>query len=125
VCYDYNDFAVIVGNLMSQRQIQFEAWLGQHCEAHAIARKPLAKDASFRRYFRLGHDDQWLAVDAPPEHEKNKEIINIAQAFSSLGVRVPNIKADDIEQGFLLVENLGLKSYLSVLQGSPERADML
>lgn len=107
------------------REIKFVDWLNQQCDQLSVDLKPLQKDASFRRYFRLNHDDQWLAVDAPPEHEKNEEFIQVAQAFSQMGIRVPNIKAYDIEHGFLLVENLGLDSYLAVLQQHPERADTL
>lgn len=110
---------------MSNRQTQFEAWLLEQCGASTINLRALAKDASFRRYFALSHDADWLAVDAPPEHEKNHEFLAVAQAFSSMGVRVPEIKAHDLAQGFLLVENLGPDSYLKVLQDSPELADKL
>lgn len=110
---------------MSNRQTQFENWLMKHCETSAIALQPLAKDASFRRYFALAHDSHWLAVDAPPEHEKNHEFVSVAGAFAKMGVRVPAIKAYDLDQGFLLVENLGRDSYLQVLQKDPKLADRL
>jgi N-acetylmuramate 1-kinase len=110
---------------MLNRQSQFETWLMQQCESSAISLQALAKDASFRRYFGLSHDTQWLAVDAPPEHEKNHEFVAVAEAFSKIGVRVPVIKAYDLERGFLLVENLGPDSYLKVLQAEPHFADRL
>jgi len=110
---------------MLNRQSQFETWLMQQCEVTAISLRALAKDASFRRYFALSHDPLWLAVDAPPEHEKNHEFIAVAEAFSKMGVRVPEIKAHDLDRGFLLVENLGHDSYLSALQAEPHSADRL
>lgn len=110
---------------MSNRQMQFENWLSQQCDVPGIGLRALAKDASFRRYFALDHDVNWLAVDAPPEHEKNHEFVAVAEAFAKMGVRVPAIKAYDLDHGFLLVENLGRDSYLKVLQENPGRADRL
>lgn len=110
---------------MTDRQIQFENWLKEQYQVDSLAIQPLAKDASFRRYFSLAHDPAWLAVDAPPEHEKNHEFVAVAEAFSKMGVRVPAIRAYDLEQGFLLVENLGRDSYLKVLTAQPHQADKL
>lgn len=110
---------------MSNRQADFENWLKAACNVERVTLKPLAKDASFRQYFSLAHDANFLAVDAPPEHEKNHEFVAVAQAFEKKGVRVPAISAYDLDQGFLLVENLGPDSYLKILSHEPERADRL
>lgn len=110
---------------MLNRQTQFENWVKEQYQEPELVLHALAKDASFRRYFAISHDVAWLAVDSPPEHEKNHEFVAVASAFSKMGVRVPEIKAYDLDRGFLLVENLGRDSYLKVLQAEPSQADRL
>ena len=43
--------------------------------------EPLAGDASFRRYFRVTHDDGRRAVlmDAPPPHEDPRPFVAVAE----------------------------------------------
>ena len=65
-------------------------------------------DASFRRYFRLaGADSSWICVDAPPEKEDNPKFIAIARSWSEQGVHVPAVLSEDIDQGFMLLEDFG------------------
>lgn len=88
-------------------------------------------DASFRRYFRMVADNQpYIAVDAPPEHEDNTRFVNICQMFLDAGTHAPTVQAQDFEQGFLLLEDLGDALYLDTLlrcqeQGDIARADEL
>lgn len=77
---------------------------------------PLAGDASFRRYFRVQLPDRSLvAMDAPPEKENIKPFIAIALAFTKLGIHVPEIIAMNLEQGFLLLSDLGDNLYSTLL----------
>ena len=83
------------------------AALGQP-PATAALLLPVAGDASNRRYFRL----QWLgqtaiAVEAPPATEKNREFLAIRELLERAGVRVPKLLGADLQQGFLLLEDLG------------------
>ncbi|TNC91442.1 MAG: hypothetical protein CSH36_09635 [Thalassolituus sp.] len=65
-------------------------------------------DASFRRYFRLRHQDRhWICVDAPADKEDNPRFVRIAQAWRSGGVHVPEVLATDYAQGFMLLEDFG------------------
>lgn len=65
-------------------------------------------DASFRRYFRLRHNQSsWIAVDAPADKEDNPRFLRIARAWYDQGVAVPRVIGEDIEQGFMLLEDLG------------------
>ncbi len=68
----------------------------------------ISGDASFRRYFRL--QDQGIpliAVDAPPETEKNHQFINVARQLEVAGLLAPRVLASELEQGFLLLTDLG------------------
>jgi aminoglycoside/choline kinase family phosphotransferase len=83
-----------------------------------------SSDAGFRRYFRLHTQDRGqtlIAMDAPPP-EKSREFVQIHALLSAAGVQVPHIFAADVEQGFMLLSDLGTTSYLDALRGSDEQA---
>lgn len=73
-------------------------------------------DASFRRYFRVHLADKTLiAMDAPPSHENCEPFVRIATLFGAAGMHVPEVIAQDLAQGFLLLSDLGDVTYLSQL----------
>jgi len=71
--------------------------------------EPLAGDASFRRYFRIVHDDGRRAVlmDAPPPHEDPKPYVAVAEWLASIGLAAPPILARDLSHGLLLLGDFG------------------
>ncbi|MDO8863887.1 phosphotransferase [Haliea sp. E1-2-M8] len=78
---------------------------------------PVAGDASNRRYFRLQLPGRAvIAVVAPPATEKNAEFLAIRQLLERAGVRVPRLLAADLEQGFMLLEDLGDRLLLGELE---------
>ena len=87
--------------------------------------RPASSDASFRRYFRIDGDDgaTYIAMDAPPPQEDVRPFLHVADVFGSAGVSVPAVIAQDVEQGFLLLSDLGSTTYLQVL--SPDNAHKL
>ncbi len=94
------------------RGAQLQAWLERTLPgAHSL--HPAAADASFRRHFRVrdaaGHS--WIVVDAPPEHEDTAVYVNIAARLREGGLQVPELRAADHQQGFLLVSDLGQECY--------------
>jgi len=83
-----------------------------------------SSDASFRRYFRWEGDGRsFIVMDAPPPQENCKPFVDIAFLLAKSGINVPKIYAEDLERGFLLLNDLGNKTYLDVI-GS-ENADDL
>ena len=104
---------------MSERGEIFRAWL-QRCLGHEPpALVAASADASFRRYWRLQHGEGTvIAVDAPPETENNAAFVGLARAFGAIGLNVPQIIADDLEHGFLLVADLGQRHYLDHLDAA-------
>ncbi|MDT8326252.1 MAG: phosphotransferase [Roseovarius sp.] len=72
---------------------------------------PLAGDASNRRYLRLGHADRGetaVLMDAPPQKgEDVRPFVHIARYLTGLGLSAPRILAEDTENGFLILEDLG------------------
>lgn len=78
--------------------------------------KPASSDASFRRYLRadLGEESR-IVMDAPPENEDCRPFVDIARALFDIGLHVPKIIEEDLEQGFLLLDDLGDRLYLDEL----------
>ncbi len=83
-----------------------------------------SSDASFRRYFRWeGAGRSFVVMDAPPPQENCKPFVDIAFLLAKSGINVPKIYAEDLERGFLLLNDLGNKTYLDVIDG--ENAEQL
>lgn len=87
-------------------------------------RGPLADDASFRRYERLTRDgERAVLMDAPPPQEDVRPFAAIAGVLQDLGFSAPEIRARDVENGLLLLEDLGDTTYTRVLaDGGDEEA---
>jgi aminoglycoside/choline kinase family phosphotransferase len=106
--------------MSDQRLIALSAWVAQLLnDAHCTV-QPASADASFRRYFRVhtGRGENFIVMDAPPEKEDCRPYIRIARALRPLGLNVPEIIAQDIERGFLLITDLGDRLYLGSLNDS-------
>lgn len=96
----------------------FLARIGLESASH----RPLAGDASFRRYARVTHADrQTVLMDAPPPWEDVRPFIAITELLAQCGVVVPEILAQDVEEGFLLLQDLGDLSFTRLLRDAPER----
>jgi len=102
-----------------KRQQQIKTWLHSKFPDSLFDISPASADASFRRYFRATFVDRTLIVmDAPPQHEDCRPFIHVAQLFGAAGVHVPQVLAQDLEQGFLLLTDLGNTTYLQALNTS-------
>lgn len=88
----------------------------------AAMRRPLAGDASFRRYDRLEREGRRIVLmDAPPPQEDVRPYLAVARLLRGLGLSAPEIIAEDIAQGLLLLEDFGDSTYTRLLaQGSAE-----
>ncbi len=101
------------------RLAQLEKWLAPQFAGKTVSLAPASADASFRRYFRATVEGKtYVVMDAPPEHENSEPFVRIAKLFADAGSHVPNIIAQDLAQGFLLLSDLGTQTYLHVLNES-------
>ncbi len=88
--------------------------------------RPLAGDASFRRYERVTDGDKRaVLMDAPPPEEDVRPFVAIARHLLDLGYSPPRILAEDAEAGLLLLEDLGDATYTQVLAADAERETAL
>jgi hypothetical protein len=99
-----------------ERLQALQDWAARELGVDALDIAPASADASFRRYFRVtakGRD--YIVMDAPPAHEDCRPFIAVARLFGEAGVHVPQVLAQDLGQGFLLLTDLGNTTYLSAL----------
>ena len=87
---------------------------------------PASADASFRRYFRARvQAESYIVMDAPPNKEPLDAFIAIDRALIGQSVHAPKIFAQNLNDGFLLLEDMGNTTYLDELNRSQSRADTL
>lgn len=111
---------------MTQQDPRLEAltgWLEDRLGPLAEPPRPASTDASFRRYFRVAADGTTLiAMDAPPEHEDTASFIEVAALLEQAGLHAPRILARDTAAGFLLLEDLGDRTYLDAIADTDPEA---
>ena len=81
---------------------------------------PASADASFRRYWRAALADgrSYIVMDAPPDREDCRPFVRVAGMLHEAGVNAPRVLAQDLGQGFLLLTDLGTRTYLEELNES-------
>jgi N-acetylmuramate 1-kinase len=84
--------------------------------------RPLAGDASFRRYFRiLEGSRRAVLMDAPPPHEDPRPFIAVAEWLAGAGLSAPAILGRDLDHGLLLLDDFGDARLRETLDAAPER----
>ena len=103
---------------MDERLSALEAWLREVLRGTSFRLERASTDASFRRYFRVFRDDgtTLIAMDAPPERENSAAFVRVAELLAGAGLNAPRMRATDLARGFLLVTDLGTRSYLAALR---------
>ena len=107
------------------RRADLERWIGAQIQAARFTLTPASEDASFRRYFRVSVDDgrSFIAMDAPPGKEDCRPFVRVARMLRAARVNAPEIFSQDLGRGFLLLGDLGTRTYLQEL--SAENAPRL
>ena len=117
----------VTGDAGDSRLEALRAWLTRVLPQPMTAIAPASVDASFRRYFRLQLAESivvsaqseraytLIAMDAPPAREDCRPFVEVAKLLVAAGVHAPSVLAIDLEQGFLLLSDLGTRTYLDAL----------
>lgn len=105
-----------------------KAWLNTLCPALPLdtdSLAPASADASFRRYFRLRCGNTTaVAMDAPPSREDCRPFIQVTQLLAATGTNVPTLLAHDVQQGFLLLSDLGPTTYYQAITAGLDDATL-
>jgi hypothetical protein len=111
---------------MDSRLSALERWLGARFPRETFTLTPASEDASFRRYLRAAFADgrTFIAMDAPPGKEDCAPFVRVARLLRAAGVNAPDVITEDLAQGFLLLTDLGNRTYLDELRdelrGAPQ-----
>ena len=101
-----------------QRETLLKNWLASIYPNRSFELSFAAADADFRRYFRATFDngDTIICMDAPPEKMRQSVInyLKVQALFSCLNV--PTILAQNLEQGFIVLNDFGDIQYLKAMQ---------
>ena len=110
------------------RLTTLENWLHATLPQRTFTLAPASSDASFRRYFRATFADDaasLIVMDAPPAQEDCRPFVQVAALLRAAGVNAPEVLAQDLAQGFLLLTDLGPTTYLAALNADASRANAL
>jgi len=112
---------------LDARLAALERWLAGPLAGPDFSIACASADASFRRYFRvtLPGGRSFVAMDAPPDREDCRPFLRIAGLLRAAGVHAPSVHAEDLAQGFLLLEDLGSTTYLDALTQDPGKGPAL
>jgi N-acetylmuramate 1-kinase len=92
------------------------AWARHVTGQHELLLESASADASFRSYWRGYVDGQPVIVmDSPPDKEDPAPWVAIGERLADAGLHVPTVMVADLQQGFLLIEDLGTRTYLPEL----------
>ena len=97
------------------------AWARATLAGATITLQRASTDAGFRSYWRTCGPapgtaaPSMIVMDSPPDKEDVRPWLRIRDLLERGGVRVPRVLAQDTEAGFLLLEDLGVDTYLQVL----------
>ena len=102
------------------RSDALKVWLATFAPEYGLALEsltPASADASYRRYFRIHADSgkTFIVMDAPPDKEAIGPYLKVQSLMHDAGMNVPVIYEKDEAAGFILMSDLGQKTYLDVL----------
>ncbi len=101
---------------MNERDMAINEFLNSQGQVNAL-RTPLAGDASVRHYERLrGGTAPAILMNAPADLIDIAPFVHLATWLQQAGFSAPSIFASDIDQGLVLMEDLGNDLFSSILK---------
>ena len=108
--------SVAAPTALDSRALLARSWALAALDLQDAGFAPASADASFRRYFRIVDGSRsWIVMDAPPALEDCRPFLKVGALLQEAGVHVPQVLAQDLTQGFLLLSDLGSRTFLDVL----------
>jgi aminoglycoside/choline kinase family phosphotransferase len=102
----------------SPRRQALESWVTAQLRGAPFALEPASADASFRSYLRARLEDGTtrIVMDAPPDKEDCRPFVHVAALLRAAGIHAPQVLGEDFAQGFLLLTDLGTRTYLDEIR---------
>jgi N-acetylmuramate 1-kinase len=115
-----------------QREEAFGRWLDSVAATHGLQPASLriaSADASFRRYLRIDCSPATdsavsfaspaqcsrIIMDAPPDKENCQPFATVARLMGDAGLNVPRVLAWDETLGFMLLDDLGMRTMIDAI----------
>lgn len=90
------------------------AWASEHFELEVCQVEQLPVEASTRKFWRCSSaSESWILMDSPPATENNEQFVTLSDVFLKAKVPVPKVIACDLSRGFMVVSDVGKRSFLS------------
>lgn len=103
-------------SLDPQRARQRLDWARHRLADDTASIERASVDAGFRSYWRVtGRDGSHIVMDAPPGLEDPRPWLRMRELLLAHGLRVPALLAQDLDAGFLLLEDLGAPTLARLL----------
>ncbi len=112
----------------STRQQQLESWLQQVFVGQTFILDSLPGDASARQYHRIQLFDaksssdnpaaRYIVMDSADEQEAMQQFVNVTKLMTP-AVNVPELVAQDMAQGFLVLQDFGATEFAHLLVDAP------
>ena len=104
----------------TERQSAMRRFAQSALQRTDIAVSSASADASFRSYWRVtgggsSPDATAVVMDAPPDKEDLGPWLDVDSRLRRAGLHAPEVLAVDRDQGFVLMEDLGTRTYLPEL----------
>ena len=105
----------------AERERAFGRWFDDLAPRHRLDRATLqlaSADASSRRYFRVTGADSgsFIVMDSPAAEDSVAAFVRIGDLIRGAGLNGPRVLEQDLQQGFLLLDDLGDTQYLAALR---------
>jgi len=106
-------------NAIAEREPKLKQFIDRYFPKASDSLDPVLGDAGQRSYYRISFEDKsYIVMDCPPSYCGVKPFVNIAIYLHKKGFSAPQIIQQDIEQGFLILEDFGSLSVKNYLLGS-------
>jgi N-acetylmuramate 1-kinase len=97
----------------AERRLQ---WARRVLDDPALELVSASSDASFRSYWRtVDRVPSRIVMDAPPSHEDLGPWLDVGERLERAGLHAPQVLARDLDDGFLLLTDLGSRLLLPAL----------
>ena len=103
------------------------AFMEKHCLS---SMEGVTSDAAPRRFYRVKNesDKTCILIESPPDHHpqsiaghKLKDFIRLSIELREIGLSAPEVYEEDLEKGYLLVEDFGDQKFNQVINNRPEK----
>ena len=107
--------------MQTDRQPLLEAWLERTLGSPGYSLAHASADAGMRRYWRVRAGDRsYVVMDAPPAQNDLASFLAIGTLLRDGGILVPEVHARDLDAGFLLLSDLGMRTMLQSIDAGAD-----